>query len=152
MRKVIISLFIAVLCCTANSVIAADVLLKFSIYEALNDSKVSEVLNDRVALYWGEQQYPTVKNNYGLFKSSKRTNALGKTKEEACRWALASAVKALQERATKEGGNAVINITSNIKNAEYSSKEDYECLAGSFVVNVALKGDVVTIGDSSSGI
>ena len=140
------------MCCTASSAIAADVSLKFSIQEALNDIKISEVLNDQVTLYWGEQQYLTVKNNYGSFKVSKRTNAFGKKKEEACRWALASAIKALQERALREGGNAVINITSNIKNMEYSSKEDYECLAGSFLVNVALKGDVVTVDDSSPGI
>ena len=152
MRKIIISFFIVAFSFTASSVIAADVLLKFSIHEALSDSKVSATLNDRVALYWGEQQSSTIKNNYGSFKVSKRTNALGKGKEEACRWALASAIKTLQERATREGGNAVINITSNIKNMEYSSKEDYECLAGSFVVNVALKGDVVNIVNSASGI
>ncbi|MDH3347559.1 MAG: hypothetical protein OEM02_05585, partial [Desulfobulbaceae bacterium] len=87
MRKIIISFFIVAFSFTASSVIAADVLLKFSIHEALSDSKVSATLNDRVALYWGEQQSSTIKNNYGSFKVSKRTNALGKGKEEACRWA-----------------------------------------------------------------
>ncbi|MDH4319614.1 MAG: excinuclease ABC subunit A [Desulfobulbaceae bacterium] len=147
MKKLFLLSFGAALFLQANLAVAADTLLDFSISEALGDPKVSEVLSEQVALYWGEQNHPTVKTKYGNFSASRRTNKLGKSKEEACRWAFASSVKALQERAIKEGGNAVVNITSKVKNIEYSSKENYQCLAGGMMVNVVFSGDIVTISE-----
>jgi uncharacterized protein YbjQ (UPF0145 family) len=52
----------------------------------------------------------------------------------------------LQERARKEGGNAVINIKSNYRNEERASATQYTCGAGAVIAGVALKGDVVTLG------
>lgn len=98
-----------------------------------------------VALYWGDQPHKKIVKNYGEFKTSKRTNAFMKTTKNACQWALASAIKVLQNRALREGGNAVINIKSNIKNNEISICSDFSCLAGSAMVNVALKGTVVKL-------
>lgn len=126
---------------------AEDVLKQFSINEALNNEKVKESLHDEVALYWGDQPHKKIVKNYGEFKTSKRTNAFMKTTKNACQWALASAIKVLQNRALREGGNAVINIKSNIKNNESSSCSDFSCLAGSVVVNVALKGTVVKLAE-----
>ena len=147
MKKVFLLSLGAALCFQVNSANAADTLLDFSINEALGDPKISEVLYDQVALYWGEQNHPTVKTEYGNFNASRRTNKIGKSREEACRWAFASSLKVLQERAMKEGGNAVVNITSNIKNMAYSSTENYQCLAGGMMVNVVFTGDVVRLSE-----
>jgi len=126
-------------------VFAADVLEKVSIENSMAMEKVKEQFNGDIAFYWGKQKYPAVEKKFGNYKSSKRTNAFGKNREDACAWAMASALDALQDRAVREGGNAVINIQSNIKNMAESSETTYNCLAGSMMVNVALKGDVVKL-------
>jgi uncharacterized protein YbjQ (UPF0145 family) len=51
----------------------------------------------------------------------------------------------LQERARREGGNAVINIVSNYKDIPFSSETQYECGAGNVVGGVALRGEVVQL-------
>jgi len=147
MKKKTVLFFAVIFCFLASTTSANDVLSKFSISDALQNEKVKQSLNNDIALYWGDQSHKEIIKNYGSFKTSKRTNAFMKTKESACQWALASAVKALQDRAVKEGGNAVINIKSNIKNNEESSSTDFTCLAGSAMVNVALNGTVVNLAE-----
>ncbi len=128
-------------------VLAADSLTKFSIDKAMASPNISALFPGDVAFFWGDQQHPPVTTNFGNFKTSKRTSALGKGREKACSWAMASALEALQNRAYREGGNAVINIVSNIKGRMESSTTQFSCLAGSMMVNVAIKGDVVTLAE-----
>ncbi len=143
-RKIVLHCAL-VLSLTATSAFARDVEEKYSISEALNSDKVKSAIYDDVALYWGDQEHPAVVQKFGRFSTSKRANSWGKSRYGACNWALASSIKALQDRAVREGGNALINISSNIKNHERSSATTYRCLAGRAMVNVALKGTVVTI-------
>lgn len=126
----------------ANS---ADVKVHFPINEALEQERIKAVLNPDIALYWGDQKHPRIKQDFGTFKTSKRTNGFGKSRSSSCSWGFASAIKELQDRAEKEGGNAVVNIVSNIKDRQESSQTEYSCLAGFAMVNVALKGKVVTL-------
>lgn len=144
MLKTLIGTLIAV-CITASPAFSADVMDKISINEAMQLEKVKALFPGDIAFYWGDQQHPPVHKRYGNYKSSKRTNALGKSRLNACAWAMASALDALQKRAHTEGGNAVINIVSNIKDHPESSQSEFNCLVGSLMVNVALKGDVVKI-------
>ncbi len=144
MRKTAFVLTIMFVLGTVCTVYAADQKLRFSIKDAMENAKVKDVLLD-IPVYWGNQKHPKVLKNFGTFKTSKRTNAFLKSKESACQWALASALLVLQERVEKEGGNAIIALKSNIKNREFNSSEQYECLAGAVMVNVALKGTVVKI-------
>ena len=140
-----------VLCCVLLLIVpavpafSADVMEKFDIATAMEYKDVKELFSGDVAFYWGDQAHPAVEKTYGNFKASKRTNALGKSRGDACAWAMASALDALQKRAQREGGNAVINIVSNIKNNPESSQTEFSCLAGTMMVNVALKGDVVKL-------
>ena len=124
---------------------AGDAIVQMKIKNALESAKVQSAIYNDIALYWGAQKHPGIIKNFGEFQNSKRTNKIGKSQEEACQWALASAIKVLQERTRKEGGNAVIGIKSNIKNNEVSNADSYECLCGSMMVNVSLKGNVVTL-------
>jgi len=148
MKKCYIALMLALILglTFASTVLAGDQKLTLSIKEAMENPKVKRLLEENnVKLYWGKQSHPRVKARFGEYKTSKRTNAFLKSKSRACQWALASALLTLQERALKEGGDAVINIRSNIKNREFSSETQYECLAGNMMVNVALKGEVVKL-------
>lgn len=145
MAKKIVLICIVVLSLCASSAFAADVKQHFSIQDAKNYSSVKDVYAGDIGLYWGDQKHSKVLSNKGTFKTSKRTNGFMKENQEACAHALASALIVFQDRARKEGGNAVINLTSNIKNVEESSETEYSCLVGSIMVNVALKGTVVSL-------
>lgn len=135
-----------VLFLTAGTAVAEDKLVHFTLENARqNDSATEEVLSGDIAMYWGKQRHPAIVKSFGTFKSSKRTNAFMKTQETACSHALASALLSFADRARKEGGNAVIELESNIKNRPESSTVEYSCLVGNIMVNVALKGRVVKL-------
>lgn len=102
-------------------------------------------LDSDVALYFGKQSHPAVAKKLGEYPSNKKTNGFNKSDSEACQWAALSALLSLQERAVREGGDAVVNIRSYYKKNEVSSKTDYECHNGAFVTGVALIGEVVKL-------
>ncbi len=145
MKRKLIFLIPVLLCSFFTSALAADVKVKMSIHDALANSKVQEVVNTDISLYWGDQKHPAVEKEFGEFKTSQRTNAFRKSRDGACQWALAAALKVMQQRASREGGNAIINLQSNIKSNVFSSDSEFECLVGSMMVNVAVKGIVVKL-------
>lgn len=77
--------------------------------------------------------------------TNKKTNAFNKSDEEACAWALQSALLTLQDAAKKAGANAVTNIVSYYKRNEHADTANYECHAGAFIGGVALKGDLAKV-------
>jgi hypothetical protein len=103
------------------------------------------VILDDVKVFFVGQKHPAVIKKYGEFKTNKKTNAFNKSDEKACQWAFFSAIKSLQSRALKEGGNAVIDIKSNYKSREFSSPTEFQCGAGALMAGVALKGIVVKV-------
>ncbi len=116
-----------------------------SLEEAMESRGYDDKLDDDIQFFFGDQSYPEPLKRLGEYVSNKKTNAFGKSDEEACQWVLLSALISLQERAMAEGGNAVVNIRSYYKKNEYTSETDYECHAGAFVAGVALKGEVVKL-------
>lgn len=117
------------------------------LYKPIQDvlTEYEDRLSDSVKLYFGDQPHGKVTNRYGEFPTSKKTNAFRKTSDEACQWVMLSALLSLQERAQREGGNAVINIRSYYDKKIYSSTTDYECHMGNIMAGVALIGEVVTL-------
>jgi uncharacterized protein YbjQ (UPF0145 family) len=116
-----------------------------SIEEAMQTSDFKKRLDPSIALYFGSQRHAKVQQTLGDFVTNKKTNALNKTDEEACRWVLLSALLSLQERAKKEGANAVINIASYYKKNKISSNTRYECHSGAIMAGVALTGEMVKL-------
>jgi hypothetical protein len=96
-----------------------------------------------VPYYLSGHKHRGVASDLGTFKSNRRTNAFAKSDEDACRIAYLSAVIALQKRAQQLGGDGVIEIKSITRNNELVSASQYRCVAGAFVANVALSGQVV---------
>jgi hypothetical protein len=127
----------------ASHAFARDTIHDYPIAPALN-SEGGKVADD-VALYFADQPHAPVAKTIGEFATNKKTNAFGKSDEAACQHVFLSAVLELQDRARKEGGNAVINIKSNYKNQETASATTYTCGAGAVLAGVALKGDVVVL-------
>ena len=126
---------------------ARNEVLRFSIEEALSQSGADSRLDSSVRLFFGDQALPTVDRKLGTFTSNKKTNAFNKSDMDACNWAFLSAIMSLQERAIKEGGNAVVNIRSFYFRNEFSSTTDFECGAGTFVVGITLVGEVVRLAE-----
>ncbi|QBL10682.1 excinuclease ABC subunit A [Rheinheimera sp. D18] len=127
------------LCGTAS---ARDDISTMPLADIIGTDKAKSALTD-VPFYFAGQSHPKVTSNWGDISTNKKTNAVGKSDEEACQWVLLSAIKALQEAATKRGYDAVVNIRSNYKNNEFSSATEYKCGAGSIMAGVALKGELV---------
>ncbi len=124
---------------------ARDTLLNLNAQAALEKGRqTGDILSD-VKIYFAGETTPTVEKKMGEFKSNKKTNAFNKSDEEACQWAFFSAVKSLQERALKEGGNAVVDVKSNYRDKEFVSATEFQCGAGAFIGGVALKGTVAKL-------
>lgn len=140
---VILGLFVAM--CGGQAAQAADDKVILPVADALASQSAKEKLDGSIAFYFGNSAHPAVVKSFGNFTTNKKSNAFAKSDSETCNWVLLSALVTLQERAQKEGGNAVINIKSYYKKNEVSYDKDFECHVGAFVSGVTLKGDVVTL-------
>ncbi len=97
-------------------------------------------IDGSVRFYLAGQKTPAVVSRMGEGVSNKKTNAVGKSDVESCRWVALSVLKAFQDSARQRGANAVIDIVSYYKKIEMRSATNYECHAGNVVSGVALKG------------
>ena len=124
---------------------ARDTLHTLNAQDALQQGHQRGAILGDVKVYFAGETHPAVEKSIGEFRTNKKTNAFNKSDEEACQWAFFSAIKSLQERALKEGGNAVIDIKSNYRDREFVSATEFQCGAGAFIGGVALKGTVVKL-------
>jgi hypothetical protein len=124
---------------------ARDTHLKLPIAQALEKAQASGKLAPGIKLFFGTQKYPTPVAKLGEARTNKKTNFFNKTDVEGCEWTFLSAMISLTEYARRSGGNAVVNIRSNYKNAEFSSETEYECGAGNVTGGTAFIGDVVKL-------
>lgn len=84
-----------------------------------------------------------VTTGLGIIESHKRTNALNKSDQEACRWVAESVLLDLEAKARQMGGSAVVNIVSVYKNLDFKSDKEFECHAGTLMAAVGMRGMVV---------
>ena len=129
----------------SNYALARDDKAMYSLEEALNTPEAKTRLASAIKLYFGNQSHPEVAKELGEWRTSKKTNGFNKSDGDACKWAFLTAAIELQERAKKEGGDAVINIKSNYKNEETMSDTQYMCGNGLLMTGVAFKGTVVKL-------
>jgi uncharacterized protein YbjQ (UPF0145 family) len=145
--KTILAASVSVLALLTFSVAQArDDRLMFPVKDAMAKGETTkDRLDPEIKMYFGKQATPPVEKKIGEWTSNKKTNAANKSDQEACEIAFVSAAIALQERAKREGGNAVINIKSVYKNENVENNTEYLCGAGTFLSGVALRGTVVTL-------
>lgn len=98
-----------------------------------------------VTFYFGDSPHPDGRTVEANITTSVRTRKFGRSSEEACQWVMMSALIQLRARAEAVGGNAVVNIRSNWRNQETSSRTQYRCASGFLMSGVALKADVVRL-------
>ena len=104
------------------------------------------VLDGSVKFYFAGQPHPAVLEKISTDITNMKTNAFGKSDEEACKWAFLSGLVQLHKKAKELGGNGVVNIVSYYKKNEMASATEFECHAGATMAGVALKGDIVKLG------
>jgi len=129
----------------APSASARDSIGDYWINEVMTSNSAQTALGSDVLFFFGDEAHGEVVRSMGEIRTSKKTNALGKSDQEACHWVFLSAMKELKAHATKRGGNAVINIRSNYKDKTTSSSETFKCGAGALIAGVALIGTIVTM-------
>lgn len=115
--------------------------------DALEAPAAQEKLDKSIKLYFAGQPHAVVVKELGTWPTNKKTNAFGKSDVESCNWVFLTAMLTLQERAKKEGGNAVIDIKSNYKNIETASATEFMCGSGTIMSGVAFKGTVVKLAE-----
>ncbi|WP_374376108.1 hypothetical protein [Dongia sp.] len=124
---------------------ARDTRYELSIADVMADPRYAESVPQNVKFFFAGQAAPAGEDR-GEFVTNRKTNSFGKSDEEACTWAMISALKELGERALAEGGDAVVGIVSYYKKRVFESETLFECHAGAIVAGVALKGRVVKLG------
>ncbi len=122
-----------------SPVFAADNMHQMSFQDLLDSAAAKEKLDPGISFHLAGGKTPRVLERKGTDSTTKRTNAFNKTAEQSCQWAALSALLAFQAKAKAVGANAVIDITSNIKNNEVKSATAYECAEGALMTNVAFK-------------
>jgi len=124
--------------------LARDDIGDYSVSSVLQTEQAKNKLGN-IKFYFGKQKHATVKKRFGVYSTNQKTNAFGKSDQQACEHVFLSAMIQLKKRADKMGGNAVINIKSNYRNNLTSSNTTFKCGAGSVVAGVALQGEVVRL-------
>ncbi len=147
MKSYILAAMSALFMVTAISVEARDTRNMFSLSEALENEAAKSKLDQNIRFYFGKQSHPAIAKNFGEVMTNKKTNAFNKTDKRACEWAFLSAMISFQDRAIREGGNAIVNIRSFYKRNEVSSETEYECGAGGVIAGVTFKGEVVKLAN-----
>lgn len=102
-------------------------------------------LDGTVKFYLAGSPTPKVLKKLGEDTSNAKTNAFNKSAEEACRWNALSALIKLQDKAKRDGANAVVEITSYSEKVMFSSPTDIQCSDGAFLAGIALKGTYATV-------
>ncbi|MBI3897662.1 MAG: hypothetical protein HY308_05115 [Gammaproteobacteria bacterium] len=145
MSPTVLRIAAALLLIATASAEARDSRHLLPIEEALNSTLAGNKLSKDIKFYFGKQTHPPIAKSIGHWTSNKKTNAANKSDEEACRIAFVSSLIALQERAQREGGNAIVNIHSVYKGENVASNKEYLCGAGAIMAGVALEGTVVKL-------
>lgn len=140
-RSILLFIFVSIFI-FSSSAPARNTFHDLFVSDAVKSARGKEKLLD-VPFYMAGQSHPAVKKDMGVFESNKRTNALNKSDEEACRIAFLSAIISLQKRAQRMGADGVIDIKSITKHKRLVSAGKYRCVAGDLMSNVALTGRVV---------
>ncbi|MFO0689808.1 MAG: excinuclease ABC subunit A [Myxococcota bacterium] len=128
---------------SAAPVRAADQMLDLAVADAKASRHASALLD--VPVYMAGEKHPAVAQKIGSWPTSQRTNAFGKAKTDACHRVFISALRVLQQRAQREGGNAVIDVESSTMSQPLKSATQFRCAAGALMANVALTGTVVKL-------
>ena len=140
MKRVVIASLLAMMV-AAPQAIAADRVVELPLQDLLASQEAKDAgIDGSVRFYLAGQKSPAVASRMGEGVSNKKTNSVGKSPEEACRWVMLSVLRAFQDSAKAKGANAVVDFVSYYKKNEVRSATNYECHDGNITTGVAMKG------------
>lgn len=108
--------------------------------EVLEMPEAKDKLDGSIKFYLKGAPQPAIQQKLGEDMSNKKTNGVGKTDEQACKWAILSALVAFQESAQRKGANAVVDIVSYYKRDTEANGSTIECHSGNLMSGITLKG------------
>ncbi|MDB5470435.1 MAG: putative phosphoribosylglycinamide formyltransferase [Caulobacter sp.] len=120
-----------------------ELYLEVAIAPLFADPELTARLPAGVKYYFGPQPAEVVKE-FGPTRSSRMTVRGNRTRHGGCRWALLSTLKAMGEEAQKNGGNAVVSISSKITD-EHSSETTFKCMFSGNMIMVSMDGVMATV-------
>jgi uncharacterized protein YbjQ (UPF0145 family) len=142
--KLILAMILALAWAAGNDAQARDTRYKFPVQAVLDNPEYARRLSG-VTFYFGDSAHPAIVEDFGEYRSNRKTNAVGKSDREACEWAFLSALLSFRDRAISLGANAVVNISSNYRDLPFKSDTEFECGAGGLMAGSALIGTVVSV-------
>jgi uncharacterized protein YbjQ (UPF0145 family) len=143
MKNLFRSTLIVMFAVLAQTAAAKDTFHDYSVEAALKSPSATNM--SAIPVFMAGQDHPAAGASLETATSNRRTNAFGKSDEDACAIAFLSAIIALQDRAKTLGGAAVIDIKSITKHNDLASATEYRCVSGALIANVALTGTIVKL-------
>lgn len=122
----------------ASTAHAKNDVVRFPIAAALAEPDAKAKLDPNIKFYFGSKS--AGRKITQQLSSNKKANGVGKSDQAACNRAFLSALLSFQDRAKKEGGNKVVNITSYYYKHDFSSETEFECGTGNIMSGVTLRG------------
>lgn len=123
----------------------ADAPTYLSFREGVKRATEAGLLDGSVKFYLAGEALPDQVRTLQTVSSSRKTNGTNKSDQEACFWALQSALATLQNAAKKADANAVVNIASVDQRSLYKDTEKFQCRAGLVMSSVSLRGDLAHV-------
>ena len=144
MKKLIAATLLAAV--AAAPAFARNTAVTVTLESVLEMPEAKAKLDGSVRFFLAGAPTPKVIKKFGEDTSNAKTNAFNKSAEEACRWNALSALIKLQDKAKKDGANAVIDIISYREHEDFKSPTDLQCSDGAFLAGIALKGTYANVG------
>ena len=144
MNKLIVASLLALV--AAAPAMARNTPVNITLQSVLDMPEAKAKLDDSVKFYLAGSPTPKASQKLGEDTSNAKTNAFNKTAEEACRWNALTALIKFHEHAKRVGANAVIDIVSYNAHETFSSPTEIQCLDGTFMGGIALKGTYAKTG------
>ena len=142
LRSIVIALSVLIFTGGTAPVFGEDTWEYFSVKDAINSPLAQEKLDPEITFHMKGEQHPAVNDVTPEYTANQRSRKFGRSVEEACRVAFISSLISFQQRAYKEDADTVIDLYSITKDKRFESTDQYSCLVGSMVANVALRGKV----------
>jgi len=144
MKKLIVAALLAAI--AVAPAFARNSAVTVTLQSVLDMPEAQGKLDGSVRFFLAGAPTPKVIKKFGDDTSNAKTNAFNKSAEAACRWNALSALIKLQDKAKKEGANAVIGIVSYRDHEDFKSPTDLQCSDGAFMAGIALKGTYANVG------
>lgn len=113
--------------------------------KAAAESETGKAALFSIPFYMKDQKHPRVAKKLIEVSTNQSTRGAFRSDEKSCEVAFLSSMKVLQQKTQEAGGDAIIDIVSITRGKQTESPTDFRCVAGTMVVHVGLKAQIVKL-------